>query len=185
MFGWLKNIIKNWICKDDLSIYMPKERKLFSYFNGEKLIREDPMTLYFKMMEVGPELAIDIKVAVSPMKDADDFRKKAYDKMRSVFGVNRHTPDTPGLTDLETIDLFSRFQAYLDDLKKNVKSTPTPVEETLVPSVSSSVENQPTSSSLHSGSPVNGFSTEKSKSSDSASPQPTVPMPPNLSTSNK
>lgn len=183
MFVWLKNLLRKWVGQEDLSVYMPKERKIFTYWNGEKLIKDDPMTLYYRMLEVGPTLFIDLQVAMMPMNDSKDSHEKALVKMRSIFNVKKLTPDQPGLGDIELFDLFNQFSNYINDLKKNAKVTSTRAEETLVPTKPSSPGSLPILNTSPSGSTVNVPSSEKSKPTDLPSPLPTVPTPPNLNTS--
>lgn len=121
MFAWLKNLFAE---KDRIDVYRPRERLVYSFFTGEKTIKVDPLVYYKKIMEIGPELSIDMKVANSQSKDA----KKAHDsyvaKIREVFGIKAFS--NGGLSDIECAELLDHFLTFCDTLKKNTKPSPTP-----------------------------------------------------------
>lgn len=151
MFLWLFNN------KRKIDIYYPKERLIYSYFNGEQTIKEDPMILWKKLMDHGPSLSIDIKVSKSPSKDAVKAHTNLVKTIREVFNVKSLCDN--GLTEVETTDLLDHFMEYCDQLKKNssqlqTQSTP------LVGSNNTSKEDPPTQASLDFGSTENEFNTD-------------------------
>jgi len=146
MLNFIKNIFRK---KDPLSIYRPKERMIFQFWNGQKMVSGDPLVLFKRMSDVGPELAIDIKVSSSPSKDASKAHNNVVDKIRGIFGVQ--SLEQGGLSELETLQLLDTFLLYCDRVKKNSSQSviwPTPS----VDSTSSSEENPPTLNSSDSGS---------------------------------
>lgn len=152
MFGFLKKS-KGPSC----DVYRPTERVIYHYWDGGKTVSADPMTLYRKVMEVGPELSIDLTVANSPSKDSGEAHRKAVEKVRTVFGVKGL--EEGGLTEAESLDLLDHFMAFCEALKKNSSRSPTSPAATSATTASSSAAGSPTPSSSGSGSTANGPST--------------------------
>lgn len=158
MFGWFKK-------KCSYDVYQPSERLIYSYFDGQKTVKADPMELYKKTMAVGPELAIDIKVATAPIKGNKEAHESMLKKIRGIFSLK--TLHEGGLTEIETVNLFDHFMTYCETVKKNspisaTSSTPA------VDSKDTSKENQATSNSSGCG------STEKESPSAVQELSPTV-----------
>lgn len=146
------------------NFYTPKERKIYRYFNGEKVVHADPMILYKKIMAVGQELAVDIDVAKSPCKEAIQADDEAVRKLREIFEVKPVTSDGKGLGEAEVIELFDHFWEFLEGLKKN--SSPSSTTST---SASSPPADSVTPSTSASGSSANGSSSSKPEPSLSGS----------------
>lgn len=158
MFDWVKSVwgrITSKFRTKKLGQFNPDERMIFTYFNGEKIIQADPMILYKRVMEVGPVLSIDIKVAFSPSKDAETARVSAIEKIRNIFNLK---PLSQGievestLSDSECGELLEVFLNFCDAVKKNSKVTPNSVTEVLPSIELSSIENPTTQNTLDSGS---------------------------------
>lgn len=164
MLGWLKRLFGSTPTSPDL--YHPGERMIFSYFDGGKVVRADPMVLERKLMAVGPELNIDIKVSRSISKDAPESHKRMLEKLRDIFGVK--SLEEGGLTEVETVSLFEHYLWYTDTLKKNSSLTVTSPTGTSAPSGPSSDGSPPTSSSSASGSTGSEISTGGPGSSPTA-----------------
>lgn len=146
--------------EDDFSIYHPKERLIYKYWNGKELIAADPMTLYKKVMDVSAELAIHFSVAKSQSKDAKDAHENLIETVRKVFGV-RSLEETPeGLGQTESISLLNHFLAYCNRLKKNSRTFAT-TSKLSEDSQLTSENAQPTSNISDSGSTENVPSSEK------------------------
>lgn len=166
MFNW----ILKWFRKDSASdIYHPKERKIYWYFNGDVVVRADPMAIYRKLMEVRFELANHFKVSESPFyKDKPDGKvaaQKAQAMIRNIFDLK--TFSEGGLTELEAEEVLNHFIFYMDVLKKNSNQTPTSPEETSASSEPSSEESPPIPNTLDSGSTENDSSSGKQEQSPS------------------
>ncbi len=145
-------------------LYHPKKRMIYCYFDGKKDVKADPMVLYRRAMENGPELSIDLKVANIPNKDSAKAHKGAVEKIRKIFSLVSF--EDGGLTELETLDLLDHFFAFCDGVKKNSSASPTSV-----PSQEGS-KPLPAESPSISSSSVSG-STEKEPSIE---PQEAFPM---------
>lgn len=102
---------------DSYDVYDPKEKMVYRYWDGEGMRRADPMVLWRAMMEVGPELAIDIKVADSPLKDAPKAHQSACKKIRGVFSIKEF--DQGGLSEVKLLELADHFMIYCHSVKKN------------------------------------------------------------------
>ena len=109
--------------RDDYSVYSPKERIIYEYFDGEKTIKADPIVLYKRVMEKRADILIDTKVANSASKDASKAHNNLMDNLRWVFSVKKI--EDSGLTDPEVGNLFDHFMIYCDRVKKN--SSPSPI----------------------------------------------------------
>lgn len=159
MLRWLARWLLRWLLRPaSTDLYHPKERLIYSYFNGEKVIRADPLILERKLMSVGPELAIDIKVSRSISQDAAKSHTEVVKKIRDIFNVK--PLEEGGLTEVETVSLLEHYLEYTDSVKKNSSLIATPAMETSVPSVPSLAGSPPTPSSSASGSTGNENSTD-------------------------
>ncbi len=160
MWNW----IKSWFVQsstEPFDIYHPKERTIFHYWNGEKVIDADPLPLYKKMMEVGPELKVDLQVSNSQLKDAPIAHDKAIGKIRKIFTLKSF--DEGGLTEVETIALLEHFLIFCEYKKKGGNQPPTSQTETSPPTPPSSDGSQAMENTSPSGSTENGQCTEEQK----------------------
>ena len=146
-------------------VYLPSERLLYRYFTGQEIVPADPMQLWQKLMEVGPELSIDMKVANSALKDAPKAHEAMLKKVRSIFSVKPW--EEGGLSQLETIELLNHFLSWCHIEKKNTSPLPTSAAATSAPSAPSSVASPATESSSPSGSAGAEISTSAPTSSPS------------------
>lgn len=166
LFGWLSGGGRG-------DLYHPRDRLIYRYFDGQREVAADPMVLYKLLMDVGPEIGIDMKVAASPSKDAGKAHDKMVQKIRGAFGVLPLKDG--GLTDLESVELLQHFLVFVDAIKKNSSPLPTSPGETPAPSAPSSVAGPPTPSSSGSGSTGGGSSTVGPPPSPSGPPPPSAP----------
>ncbi|RJQ24623.1 hypothetical protein C4577_07590 [Candidatus Parcubacteria bacterium] len=114
MFQWFWNLFGE---KEEIDGYKPKDRLLFSYFNGEKTIKADPMVLHRKLMEVGTELSLDMQVASSPSKDRIKAQIAMVEKIQGIFSLKKY--EDGGLTEVECGELLDNFMDWCNKLKKN------------------------------------------------------------------
>jgi len=133
---------------DFFDVYKPKERNIYSYYNGEGMVACDPILLYKSLMKHGPSLSIDIKVANSPSKGAEQAHDSMVKTIREIFSVK--PLEEGGLTEAETVGLLDHFLIYSERIKKN--SSPSATIWTPTPPSAISGEGQPTSSTTGSGS---------------------------------
>jgi hypothetical protein len=153
MFGWLfgkKNTIPGF--------YKPKERLIFSYWDGEKDVLVDPLELYREIIAIGEELRIDIAVSRSKSKDAPEAHSKFIEKLRTLLNV-KHLKDG-GLTESELAQVFYTFMQYTEDIKKKFSPSLTTSKHSEDSPVISPT-NPPTNSTSVSGSTVAGQCTEE------------------------
>lgn len=166
MWKWIQSFVQQ--RRDDFDIYRPKERLIYTYWNGRETVQADPLTLYKKMMQVGPELSIDIKVANSESKDANKAHDGVIRKIRGIF--NTLPMESGGLSEIETCELLDHFLVFCETVKKNMNPSATSLmgaQEGLKPS--SREENRPTPITSDSG------STEKEPSGEKQESLPTEP----------
>lgn len=146
---------------DDL--FKPSERRIYRYWDGKEVLSKDPMELWKRLMDVAPELNVDIKLSRSPSKDAMKGYQGAVNKTRKVFEVK--TYEEQGLTDVECMLLLDHFLNYMGAVKKNSEISPTSPMETSSPSqpltTEETKESPVTSVSSDSGSTVEDTSSEK------------------------
>src|SRR5207248_2432217 len=107
MFAWLGKWFGR---KDSFAMYNPRQRATYSYFDGTAVRPVDPLILYKRLMDKGPELAIDIKVSQSASKDAAKAHAGLVAKIREIFTVK--PLEEGGLSEVEAIALFEHFVAY-------------------------------------------------------------------------
>lgn len=159
---------------DGLDIYNPKERFIFRYFNGEKVVPADPMVLQKRLTEKIQELSSDIKVANVPQYPGS---KEAYESLcaniRLIFKIK--PLDQGGLTETELEELLSKFVDYCNWAKKKLSPTPTSQETTSQTFETSSAGSQPTSNFSVSTSTEIESPTDGPRRSPSALESPTSP----------
>lgn len=140
--------------EEPFDLYRPRERLIYRYFDGKRVVDADPMELFRRQADVGPELSAHIKGAFSPLKTAPQEYQWMLEKIRTIFGVAPFKDG--GLTDLETVDLLNHFLVWQGRLKKNSSPPPTlpeaPSGPTPAPISPSPDVGPPTSSSSGSGS---------------------------------
>lgn len=128
---------------DGLDIYNPKERFIFRYFNGEKIIPADPMRLQQKLIDKLQELSTDLKVSNVPQyPGAEDSYQKLCANIRLIFKIK--PLDQGGLTETELEELLSQFVDYCNWTKKKLSPTQTSQETTSPTTKSSLAESPPT-----------------------------------------
>ena len=123
VWNWLKSLFKRGASNAPrFDVYSPEERAIYSYNDGEKIVRADPLTLYRKIMEVGPSLAIDLKVSTSTLMKEADKTKAHYSLLKQIREIfNLKSFEEGGLTELETVEILDHFMTYSNDLKKKQK----------------------------------------------------------------
>ena len=153
-------------------VYRPDERLIYAYFDGRTIIRADPLALWRRIAEIGPTLAIDIKVATSPLSKAPAAEANAINKIREIFAIKpKDGLDCTGtLSDDQVAELLDHFMTAQAALKKNSRSTPTPSKPaTEPPGEATSPASSATGSTSATGSAANASSTGEPASSPSAS----------------
>ena len=154
MFQFLRSLFRR---QDRFDLYKPSERMIYQFWNGKQVVLDDPMLLYKRMMDVGPELSINIKVANSPMKGAGEAHSKMLEQIRSIFQVEPLAAG--GLTEYETVSLLDHFLLYCATVKKNWRSFATLPANPVAASANSSDTNPPTEKPSASGSTASETST--------------------------
>lgn len=166
LFSWVRRLFG----RERTNLYLPKDRLIFYYGDGQRVVAADPMELWRNFEEVRGDLAAASMVARSQSKDAGKMYRKMVEYIRKIFDVKPLKEG--GLTEQETTDLLNSFLLYCDELKKNSRRYPTSRTATPEPSASSSGDSPPTPSGSGSG------STEKGPSTDVPAPSPSVPASP-------
>ena len=141
MFAWFWSLFAR--SRDD--IYHPRERNVFTYFNGTRRVRVDPLVLWNQIMAVGPSLSIDLKVARSASKDAAKADTNAVATIRKLFGIaplvgGLELPPEGSLTGQECCELLDAFLVYCERAKKKWNKPATSVAETSPATPSSSAD---------------------------------------------
>jgi len=171
LFSW----VSSFFFRPRLDVYRPKERMIFHYWNGEKMVCADPIAIYKRIMAVGPEISIDIKISTSLSKDAPRAQDSLVKSIRGVFSLKPLLDgiDCSGtLSDIESLKLMDQFTLYCDSLKKNLNIFPTSPTATSEPSEYSLDASQPMPNSLDSG------STATEPLSEGPTPSPSAPGSP-------
>lgn len=188
MFEWIRKLfsnpqpptpppaqeVKEGEATDVTEIYSVTQRNIYCYFDGNKKVYCDPIALWKRLMDNGPELSIKIKVAFSQSKGNIQAHTQLVEQVREAFGVKpfRVNPDgtSEGLTEVETVDLLNHFLTYVGGVKKNSSGSPTTQGEgTSHTSEPPSEGSPPTENGSDSGSTGSG------PSSDTPGPSPSGP----------
>jgi len=162
MFAWRK-----WFSgTTEYDLYHPKERLLYTYWDGTKEVKADPMTLHRKMSALGPALSIDIKVSTSQLKDAEVAQGKVIAQIREIFSLK--PLEEGGLTEIETLELLDHFMVYCHNIKKKLNPFQTnSVPSPSLPTVPSTDTPPATANTLDSGSASGEASIKEPMSSPS------------------
>lgn len=109
---------------DSFDVYEPGARRIYSYFDGEKVVAADPMVLWRNLMEVRGDLSAHLSLAFAPMdsKDKPQAYAKAAALSRKIFSVREFHEG--GLTEAEAVNLVQHFWRYCDGVKKNSPPSP-------------------------------------------------------------
>lgn len=174
---WIRGVL-GW---ERYDLYLPSERRIYSFFDGYKTLHADPMVLYKRIMDVGPELSVMVKVANSAHKDARSEYDKLITRLREIF--NLKTPDAfamdkGGLNEEAVMELFDHFMTYIGLQKKSLKTPPTSPMVTPPPFSPSLDASQPTQSGLASGLTEDAYSTAEPVLSPTAVPLPSDSLSP-------
>ncbi len=164
-------------------IYHPKERLIYQYFNGKRMVHADPMVLYKRVAARGGDLEVASKVASSPLLKVTDKAKAHDDVVRYVREIFQlETPNglecAGCLTETECVDLMDHFYTFVGHEKKNTNPGPTPSAATSASTPSPPDAAPPTGSSSDSGSAGNESSTASPGPSPSAPSSPWAPSAP-------
>lgn len=162
----------------DLGLFDPSQRLVYRYRTTTlrpdvppEYVTADPMELWKRLMDVGPELNRNIKVSQSELKVAHAHHLLLVSQVRELFRVPEFADG--GLTQLECVMLLNHFLAYVGVEKKNTPTSPTsspPEGEGGVPDFAPSTDGPPTSqSSSDSGSTDSAPSTGQQQPSPSGS----------------
>lgn len=165
MFGWFKKTPQK-----PIDIYTPKERLIYSYFNGQEIVRADPQVLYRNLMDVAPSLRADIAVSNSASKQWRTATENADKAVRQLFSIKPFAEG--GLAELELFELLDHFINYCDSIKKLQSPSLTSSGSVGASTPFSGEESQPMPSSSASGCVVNDSSTGEPE------PSPTVLVSP-------
>ncbi len=155
MWQWWKSLFR---AKPNYDTYKPSERVIYTYWNGQNNVTEDPIIVYRRLMDVGPELSVDMKVSTSIHKDAGIAYVAMVKKIRGIFDLKPMSEG--GLTEAETVQLLDHFLTFCGMVKKNSSPTPTNATATSPSSPSSWVGNPPTANTSASGSTANEPTTD-------------------------
>jgi len=169
LFKWIMSFFR----RVPADVYDPGERLIYSYFDGTKTVRVDPIVLHRKIMAKAPELDNDIKAAECPVPNSftEIARKSLLKNLREIFSV-RELDQEGGLTETETTDLFSHFMNFCHEQKKNTSPTPTSSGPTSPDTRPSSGGARPTGNTSASGSTASDPTFEKLPPSNSACASP-------------
>lgn len=159
-------------------VYKPYERKIYTYWDGEKDVKADPLLIYKDISSKWASISVDISVARSPMKDNVKAHNNLVMVLRNIFEIKSF--EEGGLTEQELFDLFDHFLIYSEVIKKNsnrratpqVATSPNTPSPTAATSSDSSSANQPTKNPSDSSSTASVSDTNKPIPSSSEQESP-------------
>lgn len=97
-------------------LFAEHKKRIYRYFDGMILRRTDPLPLHQKLIDVGPELDIDLRLSASLHRDAPKGHVNVLKTIRRVFEINPY--EEGGLTEAETTGLLNHFLGYVGQLKR-------------------------------------------------------------------
>ena len=148
MFGKVISTVKGWFTTqpksniedlfDRVDVFLPKERLIYQFFDGQVLRAVDPMEMYKKVSPKLGIIAADSKALKVPeSKFAKDAHTRLIALIRELFEIK--PLNQGGLTELETLAVFDHWWDFTCTVKKNSSPSPTDAEATL-PSTPSATE---------------------------------------------
>lgn len=164
-FRWLASLFRR---SDPFNMFTVKERLIYHYWDGQRMVSVDPMELFKKLIDVAPKVYVDAKVVKFGMKDAPAKQKELIESVRGMFGIKPY--DQGGLTETESMELFYHFLEFTERIKKNSSQSPMPQEGDSTGSSIFSGDGPPTKNPSGSGSTASEPSTETSPSSPTGQP---------------
>lgn len=172
LWNWVKSLFSKQDLTKNQEVYTLEERLIYSYFDGKKTVKEDPIVIYKRLADKRADIKTNFSVADSPSKNS----QKAYDSLIkdlcSVFDVTLWDKEKQeGLTHTEVIDLFDDFHTWLDEVKKNLAIFATPPTH-LAGFDFTSPTDRPTTNTSDSGFSGPELSTDKPTSLPLGSPMP-------------
>lgn len=182
MLAKIKGVLSKWFTQkqetveelfDRLDVYLPRERAIYSYFDGQQMRHADPMVIYRKVVSKGVEIENDeMATRVPGSKFALDAHNRLIKNIREIFDVK--SMEEGGLGELECKVLLDHFWTYATSVKKNSSSSGTAQEETSPPTVQPTNEaaNQGTWNTSGSGSTEKENTTKEQDQSPTPSPSP-------------
>jgi len=107
-----------------------RSRFIFSYWNGSKIVKADPMVLW-RSLQQHPEFSeVDFRMMkVDALRDS--LVNKLANVVRDVFDIKQ--PESGGLTELESLEVLRSFIEYTGFQKKSgdqTQTSPQPVADT-------------------------------------------------------
>lgn len=106
-----------------LGPFKPKERLIYSYWDGQRQRQGDPLALVRSLTSVdGVSLDIDAKLAAGSTPDAPKAMGRLIDAVRTVFGVK--PLDDGGLTEAETLALLYHFLEFIQEVQADALPLP-------------------------------------------------------------
>lgn len=178
--NWLRKRLASWLFPDEevVDTFSVKERHIYHYFDGQKVVHADPMILWKKVMANGNEINADIAASRMPQSK---FARPAWEnlitRLREIFAVK--SLEEGGLTEQETVNLFDHFMLYCHGAKKKPNEPPTTPGETSPPTPSPAGPSGGPPPTTTSGSVSSRTETESSGEGPPSQPtgSPSVPAP--------
>jgi hypothetical protein len=182
LWQWLLGLF----AKTDGDGFRPRERLIYRYFDGTRVVSADPLVLYQKVMDVAPSIAADAAAARTPgFSKGEQAYQSMLEAMRGIFGVTPFKDlgqgKYEGLTESEVTALYAHFWEYVEGVlpaeeglppeggvKKNSPPSPTSPEATSVSPAPTSAGASATRSSSDCGSTGDGPSTGSPRPPDGA-----------------
>lgn len=131
--------------EDRYDLFHPKDKAVYLYHDGNRVVVADPMELYDEVSRVWQDLSMEVTLARSIHSKASEGRKNAAVEIRRIFKIKPVTEG--GLGDIRVFDLLDHFLTYTGFLKKNSRGSATLQGATSAGSEPSSAVSPPTQNS--------------------------------------
>lgn len=110
----LKRLL-NWLFPSSFEIYSHSEILLYSYFDGEKLVKVDPIEIHKKVMDNAAQIDADAFGARSTSKFATPCFYSLVKTLREIFSIKSY--DKGGLESHKVLEVFNHFLAFRNKVK--------------------------------------------------------------------
>lgn len=113
----------NW-ATEDLTIFKADDMLIYTYSDGQKMVKADPMVLFKRWSEKEREIEVDLKAAQTPGFDkANEAYDAALNRIRWIFNIKPF--EEGGLTEIKTLDLYNHLVMFFIEVKKNSNQSQT------------------------------------------------------------
>lgn len=105
-------------------MFTKKERQIFRFYDGEKMVGRDPITIQTKLATSHADWEVDIALLRGGTKESFEAYDRLVSGARNAFGVKAFDEvdgKESGLLDAEVMEILIDYVGFLDEVKKKLE----------------------------------------------------------------